>query len=183
MTIRNFENLKPQIHADAWVDDMALVIGDVSIGRDSGIWPMCVLRGDINRIVIGERTNIQDGSVLHVTHGGEYSIIPEGAALTIGSGVTVGHSVVLHGCTVEDECLIGIGAVIMDRAIVRKHALVAAGTVVGPGKDLTGGYIWLGNPVRQGRALTAKELSFLEYSANHYVALKNRHLKSSKSIE
>jgi carbonic anhydrase/acetyltransferase-like protein (isoleucine patch superfamily) len=175
MTIRNFEKFKPQIHSAAWVDDTALVIGDVGIGRDSGIWPMCVLRGDINSIRIGERTNIQDGSVLHVTHGGEHSVIPEGAALTVGSGVTVGHGVVLHGCTVEDDCLIGIGAVIMDRAIVRRHALVAAGTVVGPGKDLAGGYIWLGNPVRQGRALTAREIMFFEYSAKHYVELKNRH--------
>jgi carbonic anhydrase/acetyltransferase-like protein (isoleucine patch superfamily) len=180
MTIRNFEKFKPQIHADAWVDDTALVIGDVVIGRDSGIWPMCVLRGDINSIRIGERTNIQDGSVLHVTHRGEHSVIAEGAAVAVGSGVTVGHKAVLHGCTIEDDCLIGIGAIIMDRAIVRRHALVAAGAVVGPGKDLAGGYIWLGNPIRQGRALTAKEIGFFEYSARHYVELKNRHAAAKK---
>jgi carbonic anhydrase/acetyltransferase-like protein (isoleucine patch superfamily) len=179
MTIRNFEGMKPEIATGAWVDETALVIGDVHIGRDSGIWPMCVLRGDINSIRIGERTNIQDGSVLHVTHAGEHSTIPAGAALTIGSGVTVGHGVILHACTVEDDCLIGMGSVVMDKAIVRRHALVAAGAVVGPGKDLQGGYVWLGNPVRKGRALTAQEIAFLEYSANHYVDLKNRHLRSS----
>ena len=178
MTIRNFENFKPQIHSTAWVDDTALVIGDVVIGRDSGIWPMCVLRGDITSIRIGERTNIQDGSVLHVTHRGEHSVIPEGAALAVGSGVTVGHGAMLHACTIEDDCLIGIGAIVMDRAVVRRHALVAAGAVVGPGKDLEGGYIWLGNPVRRGRALTAKEIAFFEYSATHYVELKNRHAGS-----
>jgi carbonic anhydrase/acetyltransferase-like protein (isoleucine patch superfamily) len=175
MTIRNFEKFIPQIHAEAWVDDTALVIGEVVIGRDSGIWPMCVLRGDINSIHIGERTNIQDGSVLHVTHRGMNSIIPEGAALAVGNGVTVGHGAMLHACTIEDDCLIGIGAIIMDRAIVRRHALVAAGAVVGPGKDLAGGYVWLGNPVRQGRALTPKEIAYFEYSARHYVELKNRH--------
>lgn len=180
MTIRNFEKFKPEVHSTAWVDETALVIGDVSIGRDSGIWPMCVLRGDINRISIGEDTNIQDGSVLHVTHAGEHSNIPDGTPLVIGSGVTVGHKAVLHGCTIEDECLIGIGAIIMDRAIVRRHALVAAGAVVGPGKDLEGGYIWLGNPVRKGRPLTEREIAFFGYSARHYVELKNRHARSAK---
>jgi carbonic anhydrase/acetyltransferase-like protein (isoleucine patch superfamily) len=175
MTIRNFENFKPQIHSTAWVDDAALVIGDVAIGRDSSIWPMCVLRGDINSIRIGERTNIQDSSVLHVTHRGEHSVIAEGAPLSVGSGVTIGHGAMLHACTIEDDCLIGIGAIIMDRAVVRRHALVAAGAVVGPGKELEGGYIWLGNPVRRGRALTPKEIAFFEYSARHYVELKNRH--------
>lgn len=175
MTIRTFEGITPDIHPDAWVDDTALVIGDVVIGRDSSIWPMCVVRGDIHKIRIGERTNIQDGSVLHVTHAGEDSAHPGGAPLIIGNGVIVGHSVMLHGCTLEDACLVGIGAKVMDNAIIRKHALVAAGAVVGPGKDLAGGYIWLGNPVRQGRALTEKELAYFEYSASYYVELKNRH--------
>jgi carbonic anhydrase/acetyltransferase-like protein (isoleucine patch superfamily) len=175
MTVRTFEGITPNIHSDAWVDDTALVLGDVVIGRGSSIWPMCVLRGDIHKIRIGERTNIQDGSVLHVTHAGEDSAHPDGAPLIIGNGVIVGHGVMLHGCTLEDACLVGIGAKIMDNAIVRKHALVAAGTVVGPGKDLAGGYIWLGNPVRQGRALSEKELAYFEYSASYYVELKNRH--------
>jgi carbonic anhydrase/acetyltransferase-like protein (isoleucine patch superfamily) len=180
MAIRNFEKFKPEIHSTAWVDDTALVIGDVVIGRDSSIWPMCVLRGDINSIHIGERTNIQDGSVLHVTHRGPDSVIPDGAPLIVGSGVTVGHGAMLHACTIEDDCLIGIGAIVLDRAIVRRHALVAAGAVVGPGKDLAGGYIWLGNPVRQGRALTPREIAFFEYSARHYAELKSRHAKAGK---
>ncbi len=179
MTIKSFEGVSPKIAESAWVDETALVLGDVTLGCDSSVWPMCVVRGDINKITIGERSNIQDGSVLHVTHAGEFSTHPDGAVLTIGNGVIVGHNVNLHGCTLEDECLIGIGAIIMDNAIVRKHALVAAGAVVGPGKDLTGGYVWMGNPVRQGRALTEKELAFFEYSANYYVKLKERHRQNS----
>ena len=175
MSIKSFANISPNIHPSAWVHDSAVVIGDVTIGADSSIWPLCTVRGDIHYIRIGERSNIQDGSVLHVTHAGEFSAHPEGAPLTIGNDVIVGHQVVLHGCTLEDQCLIGIGAVVMDNAIVRKHALVGAGTVVGPGKDLTGGYLWLGNPVRQVRPLSAKELGYFKYSAEYYVKLKDRH--------
>ena len=152
-----------------------LVIGDVTMGADSSVWPMAVVRGDIHYIKIGERSNIQDGSILHVSHAGENSAQPEGAALTIGDGVIVGHRVVLHGCTLEDECLIGNGAVVMDNAIVTKHALVAAGATVPPGKVLESGYLWVGSPARRARQLTAKEINYFEYSANYYVKLKNRH--------
>ncbi len=175
MAIKPFKNMHPVIHETAWVDDTALVIGDVSIGADSSIWPMTVVRGDIHSIRIGERTNIQDGSVLHVTHAGEFSAHPEGAPLNIGSDVIVGHRVTLHGCTIEDECLIGIGAVVLDNAVVRRHALIAAGAVVGPGKELEGGYIWLGNPARKGRKLTDAEMGYFRYSANYYVKLKNEY--------
>lgn len=175
MTIRTFEGIEPKIHPTAWVDETALVIGKVTIGADSSIWPMCALRGDIHNITIGERTNIQDGSVLHVTHTGEDSAYPQGAPLIIGNGVIVGHGAMLHGCILEDECLVGIGAKIMDNAVIRRHALVAAGAVVGPGKDIEGGYIWMGNPARKGRRLTDKELEYFENSANYYVNLKNRH--------
>ena len=173
MTVRKFENLQPTIHATAFVDQMALVAGNVSIGADSSVWPMSVVRGDINRIEIGARTNIQDGSVLHVTHDSEFA--PGGYALRVGDEVTVGHRVVLHACTVEDRCLIGMGAVVLDGAVVRSGAVIAAGALVAPGKDLQGGYLYVGSPAKRVRELTDKEQRFFTYSAAHYVDLKNRH--------
>ncbi len=176
MPIRPFEGRLPQVHASAYVDESALVCGDVSIGADSSIWPMAVVRGDINSIVIGERSNIQDGSVLHVTHDSEFA--PGGAPLVVGDEVTVGHNVVLHACTVEDLCLIGMGAVILDGAVIRAGAMVGAGALVPPNKDLVGGYLYVGSPARQVRALTGIEKRFLKYSAAHYAQLKERHRDS-----
>ncbi|MDH5712046.1 MAG: gamma carbonic anhydrase family protein [Gammaproteobacteria bacterium] len=173
MAIRNFENFIPEIDTSAFIDEMAVVIGDVRIGADSSVWPMCSIRGDIHSIRIGERTNIQDGSVLHVTHDSEYA--PGGNALQIGNDVTVGHNVVLHACTIEDGCLIGMGAVVLDGAVVQSGAMVGAGSLVSPGKVLEGGYLWLGSPVKRVRELNEKEKSFFKYSAQHYVQLKNRH--------
>jgi len=174
MSIRKFENLAPSIAATAYVDDTALVIGDVSIGDDASLWPQVVARGDVNSIEIGARTNIQDGSVLHVSHDSEFA--PGGFPLHIGADITVGHKAILHGCTIEDRCLIGMAATVMDGAIVRSGAIVGAGSLVPPGRDLEGGYLWVGSPVRNVRPLRAQEAAFLEYSAAHYVELKNRHL-------
>jgi carbonic anhydrase/acetyltransferase-like protein (isoleucine patch superfamily) len=174
MSIRKFENLAPRIAATAYVDETAMVIGDVSIGDDASLWPQVVARGDVNSIEIGARTNIQDGSVLHVSHDSEFA--PGGYALRIGADITVGHKVILHGCTIEDRCLIGMAATVMDGAIVRSGAIVGAGSLVPPGRDLEGGYLWVGSPVRNVRPLRAQESAFLEYSAAHYVELKNRHL-------
>lgn len=176
MAIRPFEGIYPYIAPTAYVDDTALVIGQVTIGRDASIWPMAVVRGDVNAIVVGERTNIQDGSVLHVTHDGPYS--PGGRGLTIGHSVTVGHHVVLHACTVESHCLVGIGARIMDGAIIRSRTLIGAGTLVPPDKEIEGGFLWIGQPAKKVRALTEEELAYFDYSAAHYVKNKNRHLAS-----
>jgi len=173
MTIRKFENYTPEIAETAYVDEAAVVTGDVKIGVDSSIWPMCSVRGDINSISIGERTNIQDGCVLHVTHDSEYA--PGGTELVVGNDVTVGHNVVLHACTIENECLIGMGTVVLDGAVVQAGAMVGAGSLVPPGKVLEGGYLWLGSPVKRARELSAKEKAFFKYSAQHYVALKERH--------
>ena len=173
MTIRKFENFTPEIDAAAFIDETAVVTGDVKIGTDSSVWPMCSIRGDIHSIRIGERTNIQDGSVLHVTHDSEYA--PGGHALEIGNDVTVGHNVVLHACTIEDECLIGMGAVVLDGALVKRGAMVGAGSLVPPGKVLDSGYLWLGSPVKRARELSDREKSFFKYSARHYVELKDRH--------
>lgn len=171
--IRTFESSRPQIADSAYVDDMAVVIGDVHIGEDSSVWPMCVIRGDIHHIRIGKRSNIQDGSVLHVTHDSEYK--PGGSPLIIGDDVTVGHSVTLHACTIGGNSLIGMGSVVLDDAVIEDYALIGAGSLVNPGKHIEGGYLWYGRPVRRVRKLTEKEKAYLEYSAQHYVKLQRRH--------
>ncbi len=176
MAIRDFENVMPDLHPDAYADETALVIGNVIIGENSSIWPFTIIRGDVNRIRIGANTNIQDNSVLHVTHDGPYN--PGGYALTVGDNVTVGHRVVLHGCTVHDNCLIGMGATIMDGATVYPYTIVGAGSLVTPNKELEGGYLWMGSPVRKVRELTDEERGSISYSAQHYVQLKNRHQQS-----
>jgi carbonic anhydrase/acetyltransferase-like protein (isoleucine patch superfamily) len=174
MAVRPFEGTVPHLQPGVYVDAQALVIGRVEIGRDSSIWPMSVVRGDVNQIRIGERTNIQDGSVLHVTHDSEYAA--GGSPLLIGNDVTVGHKVVLHACTVEDLCLIGMGAVVLDGAVIGSGAMIGAGSLVPPHRQLQGGYLYIGSPARQVRVLTDKEVRYLKYSAEHYVRLKNRHL-------
>ena len=173
MNVRNFEDKSPRIAESAYIDPAAVVIGDVVIGADSSIWPGTVLRGDEQAIRIGERTNLQDGTVVHVTHDGPYT--PGGFPTLIGSRVTVGHRAVIHACTIENDCLIGMNAVILDGAVVRSNTIVAAGSVVGPGKELEGGYLWLGSPARRIRPLSPEEQASLRYSGDHYVQLKNRH--------
>lgn len=174
--IRPYKNIIPDIAETAYIDEAACIIGDVFIGEDSSVWPMVAVRGDVNKIRIGERTNVQDGCVLHVTHDGPLS--PDGFALTVGNDVTVGHNAVLHACTVEDMCLIGMGAVVLDGAIIKSGAMIGAGSIVSPGKELEGGYLYLGAPARKIRELTQKEKDYLSYSAKHYVALKNDYLNN-----
>jgi carbonic anhydrase/acetyltransferase-like protein (isoleucine patch superfamily) len=171
MAVRSYQGRIPHIDPSAYVDDTALVVGEVEIGADSSIWPMCVVRGDVNTIRIGSATNIQDGSVLHVTHRSERRA--EGHALVVGDRVTVGHKVILHGCTIGNECLIGMGSTLMDGVVVEDRVLVGAGSLVPPGKTLEGGYLYLGNPVRRVRPLNEQELGYFEYSAHHYVRLKD----------
>ncbi len=176
MAVRAYRGIVPSIAASAYVDETALVIGDVVIGADSSIWPMCSIRGDVNCIRIGARTSIQDGSVIHVTH--RHAARPEGHATIVGDDVTVGHQVILHGCTIESRCLIGMGSIVMDGAVIRSGALLGAGSLVPEGKELEGGYLWLGRPAKRARALTAEELRWFDYSARHYVQLKNDYLGS-----
>lgn len=171
--IRSFEGFTPQIADTAFIDESAVVTGNVIIGEDSSVWPCCSVRGDIHSISIGKRTNIQDGSILHVTHDSDYA--PGGFKLTVGDDITVGHNVILHACTIEDLCLIGMGSVVLDGSVVQSGAMVGAGSLVPPNKILDGGFMWLGSPVKKVRELTDKEKAFLVYSAKHYVDLKNRH--------
>jgi len=179
--------LEPQTAGkDYWTAPTAAVIGDVVLGKNVSVWWGAVLRGDNDRITIGDNSNIQDGSTLHVD---------PGFPLSIGRDVTIGHMVMLHGCTIGDgsligigaiilngvtvgrNCLIGMGSVILDGAVVREGAMVGAGSLVSPGKEIEGGYLWLGSPARRARELTEKEKAFLQYSSSHYVDLKNRHMK------
>ena len=173
MRIRPFERHAPRIHPTAYIDESAVVIGDVEIGEDSSVWPLCVVRGDIQSIRIGARTSIQDGTIVHVTHDSRFC--PGGQPTLIGNDVTVGHKVILHACTVEDYCLIGMGAIVMDKAVVRTRVTVGAGSVVPSGKILESGYLYVGSPVKQVRPLSDRELEFLEYSAQNYRRLKDRH--------
>ena len=179
MTIRKFETHTPNIHKNAYVDETALVSGEVEIGEDSSVWPMSVLRGDVNYIKIGKRSNIQDGSVLHVTHAPNEHSEEIGAnqtayALIIGDDVTVGHKALLHACEIKDRVLVGMGAIVMDGTVVEEDTMIAAGSVVPPRKTLESGYLWVGNPARKVRELTEKEKQYLPYSAEHYVRLKVR---------
>ena len=179
MTIRRFEKYNPKIHKSAYVDETAVVIGRVEIGEESSVWPMTVIRGDVNTIKIGKRTNIQDASVLHVTHApNEHSekigAAQTGYALVIGDDVTIGHKALLHACEIQDRVLVGMGAIVMDGTVVETETMIAAGSVVPPRKTLESGYLWVGNPARKVRELTDKERKYLKYSAEHYVRLKER---------
>ncbi len=176
MSVKPFGDKQPRLGKAVYVDDSAQVIGDVSLGDDVSIWPMTVLRGDIHRIVIGDATNVQDGSVLHVTQASPFNVA--GCPLLIGQGVTVGHKVVLHGCTIGDECLIGMGAIVMDAAVVEDHVIVAAGSLVPPGKILASGFLYVGSPARQVRMLKDSELEYLRFSKEGYVRLKNQYRAS-----
>lgn len=178
MNIRPYRKLLPRLGARVYVDPAAVLIGDVELGDDASLWPCTVVRGDVNFIRIGSRTNVQDGAVLHVTHDGPYS--PGGFPLTIGADVTVGHSAILHACTVEDACLIGMHATVLDGAVVRKHAFVAAGAVIAPGKVVGAGELWMGNPARCVRKLDDAQIEALYYSAKHYVALKDEYLNAAR---
>lgn len=170
--LRRFEDITPSVDPSAWVDATALVIGDVVIGPQSSVWPMTVIRGDVGSVRIGARSNIQDGSVLHVTHESPYA---PGRGLVVGDEVTVGHRVVLHACTVGDRVLVGMGSIIMDGAVVEPEVVIGAGTLVTPGKRLESGYLYVGSPVRRARPLNEQERAYLRYSAEHYVKVMDRH--------
>ncbi|MEE4291126.1 MAG: gamma carbonic anhydrase family protein, partial [Cycloclasticus sp.] len=162
MHVKSFDTKTPSIHESAYIHNTAVVIGDVELGEDVSIWPLAVVRGDIHQIKIGARSNVQDGSVLHVTHASDFN--PGGYPLTIGTDVTVGHNVTLHGCTIGNHCLIGMGAIVMDGAIVNDKVMIGAGSLVPPGKELESGYLYVGSPVKKARKINEKEAKFLAYS-------------------
>jgi carbonic anhydrase/acetyltransferase-like protein (isoleucine patch superfamily) len=157
--LKEFEGVLPAVANTAFIDESSVIIGDVVIGENSSVWPITAIRGDVNIIRIGNSTNIQDGSVLHGSHVSEFN--PSGAEL--------------HGCRIGNLCLIGMGSIVMDNAIVEDQVIIGSGSLVTPGKVLESGYMYLGSPARKARALTDREKESLAYTANYYVALKNRY--------
>lgn len=165
--IRSFKGLQPQIAPSAFIAETAVVIGEVSIGAQASLWYNVVARGDVNAISIGERSNIQDLTMLHVTH--KKHADDPGAPLIIGDDVTVGHSVTLHGCTLKDGCFIGMQAMVMDKAVVGEGALVGARALVTEGTIIPPHTLWVGAPARYKRDLTPDEVVWLNKSADNYV--------------
>ena len=174
MSVRPYLDKFPALGERVYVDPAATVIGEVELGDDVSVWPGTVIRGDVNFIRIGARSNVQDGTIVHVSHHSPYN--KAGYPTLIGEDVTIGHGAIVHACTIEDACLIGMGASILDGAVVKKHGFVGAGAVVGPGKVVGEAELWLGNPARPARKLSDKEIESLLYSAQHYVRLKDRYL-------
>ncbi len=173
--IRPYLHHLPALGERVYIDPAAVVIGDVELGDDVSIWPATVVRGDVNFIRIGARTNIQDGTVVHVSHDGPHAKLG-GFATRIGADVTIGHKAIIHACTIEDAALIGMGAIVLDGAVVKKHAFVGAGALVPPGKTVGEGEMWLGSPAKFARKLTDAQIEALYYSAQHYVRLKDQYL-------
>ena len=169
--IRPYRGKHPEIAASAYVDPAAVVIGDVVIGRDSSVWPLCVIRGDVNCIRIGERTNIQDGSILHVMKD-EYPLV-------LGDEITVGHSVTLHGCTIMNRCLIGMRATILNGVVIGEGCIIAAGTLLTERTTIPPRSLVMGTPGKVKRALTAIDQSTIDMYARRYVEYKNIYREES----
>jgi carbonic anhydrase/acetyltransferase-like protein (isoleucine patch superfamily) len=176
MNVSAYRGKLPVFGSGVFVHPSAVVIGDVTTGDDVSFWPQSVTRGDVNSIRIGDRSNVQDGAVLHVTHDGPYT--PGGRELIIGCDVTIAHKVTLHACTLGDRILIGIGAIVLDDAVIEADVMVAAGSLVPPGKILHSGGLYKGTPAVRVRDLKDREIENLSYSARHYVRVKNHHMES-----
>ncbi|AOR62616.1 gamma carbonic anhydrase family protein [Pectobacterium wasabiae] len=173
-TFRRYKGISPVLGKRVMVDHSSVVIGKVTLGDDVSIWPLVAIRGDVNYITIGARSNIQDGAVLHITHCSEKK--PEGNPLIIGEDVTVGHKAMLHGCQIGNRVLVGMGSILLDGAIVEDDVMIGAGSLVPPGKRLEKGHLYLGSPVKKIRSLTPEEIEGLIYSANNYVRWKDEYL-------
>ncbi|MEO5376548.1 MAG: gamma carbonic anhydrase family protein [Magnetococcus sp. DMHC-6] len=169
MSITSFNGILPRIDPTAFVHPDAIIIGDVHIGPESSIWPGVVIRGDVNFIRIGTRTNVQDGSILHVAR--VTTERPEGFPLILGDNITIGHNVVLHGCRVESGSMIAIGAIVLDGSVVGAGALLGAGSLATPGSKIGPGELWIGSPARLLRPLTEKERLGLEDTNKSYAKL------------
>ncbi len=176
MALSNYLHASPQVGERVFIHSSAQVIGEVTLGEDSSVWCNAVLRGDVNRIVIGRGTNVQDLTVGHVSH--KTAEKPGGSPLIVGDYVTIGHAVILHGCTIGNECLIGMGTIMLDDAVIPDRVVVGAGSLVTQGKALESGMLYMGRPAKAVRPLTDEELAYLMYSAQHYMKLKDDYLKT-----
>ncbi|MFT4924983.1 MAG: carbonic anhydrase/acetyltransferase-like protein (isoleucine patch superfamily) [Phenylobacterium sp.] len=171
---RPYRGVYPTIGNNVYIDESAVLVGAINLADDVSVWPLVAARGDVNKITIGARTNVQDGTVLHVTRKGPGT--PEGYELVIGADVTIGHKCMLHGCTLGNRILVGMGVIIMDNVYVADDIIIGAGGLVPQNKILESGYLYMGSPVEKKRRLTEVELRFLKESANNYVELKNEYL-------
>ena len=165
--IRPYLDTFPQTDDSNYIDPMSVVIGDVLLGENVSVWPFAVIRGDVNHIRIGKNSNVQDHVMLHVSH--KNAAKPQGSPLVIGEDVTIAHHVTLHGCTIGNRVLIGINSIVLDDVIIEDDVMIGAGSLVPPRKVLKSGYLYVGSPVQQVRALTETEIAFLSYSAQNYV--------------
>ncbi|PSV24458.1 MULTISPECIES: gamma carbonic anhydrase family protein [unclassified Photobacterium] len=173
-SLRSYKNIHPTLENNVYVDPSCVLVGDIRCDDDSSIWPLVAARGDVNYITIGKRTNIQDGSVLHVSRVSDDH--PDGFPLIIGDDVTVGHKAMLHGCQIGHRVLVGMGTIILDGAIIEDDVIIGAGSLVPPNKRIASGFLYVGSPAKQARPLTDKEKAFLSQSADNYVRLKNEYL-------
>lgn len=166
--IRRVKGKTPSIAAPSFLAETAVLIGDVTVGAESSIWYGAVLRGDDNPIRVGRRSNIQDGTIVHVSS--------KGLGTEIGDDVSIGHAAIIHACILEDRSFVGMGATVMDGAVVESGAMVAAGALVAPGKVVRSGQVWMGNPGRHTRDLSAQEKQYLSYVSAHYWELAQEYL-------
>ena len=175
MAIRAYRGIHPSLGPGAWVDETAQVIGRVELGEDASVWPFVLIRGDVNEIRIGARSNVQDASIVHVSrpHPGNDA----GWPTLIGEDVVIGHKVALHGCTIHDRVLVGIGSIVLDGVVVESDVIIGAGSVVTPGKRLESGFLYVGSPARRSRELTPQERARIPKMAADYVLLKNDYRK------
>jgi gamma-carbonic anhydrase len=169
--IRTFQGIKPTIPTSCYIEETGVVIGDVVMGEHCSVWFHAVVRGDVHFIRIGERTNVQDLCMLHVTH--------DTHPLIIGNEVTIGHGAILHGCTIKDRVLIGMGAIVMDGALIEEDSVVGAGALVVEGMTVPSKSVVLGSPGRVRRAVSEAELSWIKESAEHYVKYAGQYLDTS----
>lgn len=173
--LRPYQGIVPTVGNNCYLDPSAVLVGDIKIADETSIWPLVAARGDVNTITIGARTNIQDGTVLHVTRKSKGN--PTGNPLIIGEDVTVGHKCMLHGCMLGNRILVGMGAIIMDGAIIEDDVFIGAGSLVPPNKTFESGFLYVGNPAKKVRPLKESEIAFLKQSAINYVELKNDYLQ------
>ena len=169
--LRQYRGVLPRVHPTAYIDDSAQVIGDVEIGEESSVWMAVVIRGDVHRIRIGQRSNVQDGTVVHV--------MKDTHATTIGHDVTIGHAAVIHGCTIEDRCLIGMGAILLNGALVGSGSIVAAGSLVVENMQVPPRSLVMGSPAKIKRPLTDAEVAEIRMYADRYVKYRLDYMTSS----